>query len=129
MRRLQNDWYLAGCRYRLTPPASATWHSRRRRLSHARCTATSEEEHAVSTGRLGPWRSRAYDTRFATDQGIALGVIIWPRCQASGASRGYEFVVTPTKTPTSPLLPFGWHCFRRSPVYPASSIPAQADSR
>jgi hypothetical protein len=39
-----------------TPPASAASHSPRRMLSQARCTATSEEEHAVSTAMVGPLR-------------------------------------------------------------------------
>ena len=38
----------------LTPPTTATSHSPRRRLATARCNATSEEEHAVSTARHGP---------------------------------------------------------------------------
>ncbi len=40
-----------------TPPASALSHSPRRMLSHARCTAVSEDEHAVSTAIVGPRRS------------------------------------------------------------------------
>ncbi len=46
----------SGNRMRLTPPARASEHSPRRRLCTARCTATSDEEHAVSIERLGPGR-------------------------------------------------------------------------
>ncbi|GIJ54812.1 hypothetical protein Vau01_023280 [Virgisporangium aurantiacum] len=56
-----------------TPPASAIVASPRRRLSTARCTAVSDDEHAVSTAMLGPCRFRQYDTRFATDACIAVG--------------------------------------------------------
>src|SRR5438045_3720080 len=57
-----------GCRIRLTPPVRAAPHSPLRMLSHARCTAVSEEEQAVSTAMLGPWESNRYETRFAIDQ-------------------------------------------------------------
>ena len=39
-----------------TPPTSARLHSPLRRLAHARCVATNEEEQAVSTARFGPPR-------------------------------------------------------------------------
>ena len=42
----------------LTPPASARSHSPARRLWQARCTATSDDEQAVSTATLGPRRPR-----------------------------------------------------------------------
>jgi hypothetical protein len=58
----------AGCRITLTPPAIAIRHSPRRRLSTARCTAVSDDEHAESTAKLGPCRSSVYDTRLAIDQ-------------------------------------------------------------
>ncbi|BCN02241.1 hypothetical protein RPSA_47770 (plasmid) [Ralstonia solanacearum] len=51
---------------RFTPPASASVDSPSRRLWHAACTATSDDEHAVSMARLGPRRSRQYDKRLAT---------------------------------------------------------------
>src|SRR6185437_2495177 len=47
---------------RLTPAAMAMVHSSLRRLWQARCTATSDEEHAVSTDRLGPWRPSVYES-------------------------------------------------------------------
>ncbi len=48
----------------LTPPASARSTSWVLRLWQARWSATSEEEHAVSTATLGPWRSRRSESRF-----------------------------------------------------------------
>ena len=54
-----------GARMALTPPASATSHSPARRLWHARWIATSDDEHAVSTTRLGPRRSSRYEIRLA----------------------------------------------------------------
>ncbi|CAM3144855.1 hypothetical protein SAXI111661_20075 [Saccharomonospora xinjiangensis] len=60
--------YFAGCSDRFTPPAIATVHSPDRRLATARCTAVSDDEHSVSTARLGPWKSQKNDTRLA----------IWP---------------------------------------------------
>ena len=35
-------------------------------LSQARCTATSDDEQAVSTTMLGPWKSKQYEMRLAT---------------------------------------------------------------
>ena len=46
-----------------TPPASAIEHSPDRSAAHARCSATSEDEHAVSTVTAGPSRPSTYDTR------------------------------------------------------------------
>src|SRR6202162_667997 len=43
----------------------AKWEACIRRLWHARCTATNDDEHAVSTATEGPRRSRKYDSRFA----------------------------------------------------------------
>ncbi|CAM4263709.1 Secreted protein [Kibdelosporangium persicum] len=47
----------------VTPPARASEHSPRRRDSTARCTATNEDEQAVSTVRAGPSRPKVYATR------------------------------------------------------------------
>ncbi len=47
----------------LTPPASARAHSPLRRDCTARCSATSEEEQAVSTVIAGPSRPKVYDSR------------------------------------------------------------------
>ena len=50
----------------LTPPASARSHSPFQILSAARCTATSELEHAVSMVMLGPRKSKANEILFAS---------------------------------------------------------------
>ena len=49
-----------------TPPASARSHSPCRSAVHARCSAVSDDEHAVSTVIAGPSRPRTYDTRPAS---------------------------------------------------------------
>ena len=53
----QRDGHLRAS-IRLTPPASARLHSPARRLCTARCTATSDDEQAVSSEMLGPCRPR-----------------------------------------------------------------------
>lgn len=55
----------AGVRIRLTPPARATSDSPDRRLRTAWCTATSDDEQAVSIATDGPWKSKKYETRLA----------------------------------------------------------------
>ena len=47
----------------VTPPASARSHSPERSDCAARCSATSDDEHAVSTDTAGPSSPSAYDTR------------------------------------------------------------------
>ncbi|GAA5608871.1 hypothetical protein Sgri01_07241 [Streptomyces griseus] len=47
----------------VTPPASASEHSPDRSAWAARCVATNEEEHAVSTVIDGPSRPSPYETR------------------------------------------------------------------
>ena len=42
-------------------------------LSQAKCTATSEEEQAVSTVKLGPLKSKKYERRFAAMQPVFPG--------------------------------------------------------
>lgn len=49
-----------------TPPASASSHSPFQMLCAARCTATSDPEHAVSTVTLGPRKSKACEIRLAS---------------------------------------------------------------
>src|SRR5439155_24724188 len=61
----ENPTYVSGSRTTFTPPASATGHSPATRLLHAKWTATSDDEHAASTARLGPFQSSTYETRFA----------------------------------------------------------------
>ena len=46
---------VSGVMIALTPPAMASDASPLRSPLHARCTATSDEEHAVSMVKLGPW--------------------------------------------------------------------------
>src|SRR6185312_6379822 len=48
----------AGERIKLAPPATAISASPFHRALQARCTATSDEEHAVSTAMLGPRQSK-----------------------------------------------------------------------
>jgi hypothetical protein len=48
---------------RLAAPTMAAEHSPALRLWQARCTATKDDEHAVSMVRLGPLRSSAYEMR------------------------------------------------------------------
>src|SRR5580698_2870278 len=54
-----------GVSIRLTPPASAIVLSPAHRERQARCTATRDDEQAVSTVRLGPQRSKACEMRLA----------------------------------------------------------------
>jgi hypothetical protein len=54
-----------GVSIRFTPPARATVLSPDHRERQARCTATREDEQAVSTVRLGPHRSKACEMRLA----------------------------------------------------------------
>ena len=51
---LDNAMLVNGDRDRCTPPASAASLSRSRRLWQARCRATNDDEHAVSTVIAGP---------------------------------------------------------------------------
>ena len=53
----------AGTAITVTPPASASVHSPERTAWQARCSATSDDEHAVSIVTAGPSRPRMYDTR------------------------------------------------------------------
>src|SRR5579859_3602919 len=47
----------------VAPPASAIVHSPLRSACTARCRATSDEEHAVSTETAGPSRPKVYESR------------------------------------------------------------------
>jgi hypothetical protein len=47
----------------VTPPTSASPHCPSRSAWAARCSATSDDEHAVSTVSVGPVRSSAYAIR------------------------------------------------------------------
>src|SRR5438270_5431613 len=63
MRAWESIMVTVGVKITFTPPAMARFDSRRRRLWHARWTATRDEEHAVSTVKQGPRKSRRYDRR------------------------------------------------------------------
>src|SRR5580692_4077094 len=62
-RCLENSLKAVGKTMTATPPASAIVHSPVRSDWHARCSATSEDEHAVSSVTAGPSRPSTYDTR------------------------------------------------------------------
>ena len=59
-----------------TPPTSAASHSSAQMLRTAMDSATSDDEHAVSTARLGPLRSSKYEMRFAAML-IVMPVFVW----------------------------------------------------
>ncbi|GGR19834.1 hypothetical protein GCM10010219_25780 [Streptomyces netropsis] len=64
---------------RFTPPASATSHAPDSMLWHARWMAVNDDEHIVSTLMLGPWKSKKYDTRLATAEGLPDSATELPR--------------------------------------------------
>ncbi len=60
----RENWVkMIGMAVTVTPPASASEHSPDRTAWQARCRATSDDEHAVSTVTAGPSRPSEYDTR------------------------------------------------------------------
>ena len=59
----ENSTNSPGVAITATPPASAIVHSPARSAWQARCSATSEDEHAVSIVTAGPSSPRVYDTR------------------------------------------------------------------
>src|SRR5207247_10542206 len=60
---LESAIVFSGHRITFTPPARARPHSPRRKLWQARGTATSDDEQAVSTATLAPWRPRREHNR------------------------------------------------------------------
>ncbi len=61
----------------VTPPARASEHSPARSAWMARCSATSDDEHAVSTVTAGPSSPKVYESR--PDTALApLPVPMWP---------------------------------------------------
>ncbi|GIJ75332.1 hypothetical protein Voc01_102490 [Virgisporangium ochraceum] len=54
---------VAGVAITVVPLASASEHSPWRSACTARCSATSDDEHAVSTDTAGPSNPNTYDTR------------------------------------------------------------------
>ncbi|CAJ7349215.1 Uncharacterised protein [Burkholderia pseudomallei] len=69
MPALPNPICACGDRIVCTPPTSAMSASPQRRLTSARCIATSDDEQAVSTGSLGPCRSSRWLIRFSAIDG------------------------------------------------------------
>src|SRR4051812_28552561 len=59
----ENSTNRDGVAITVVPPASASSHSRRLNVWHARCSATSDEEHAVSTDTAGPSSPNVYARR------------------------------------------------------------------
>ena len=59
----ENSANTSGLAITITPPARTRLASPARSAWQARCTATSADEHAVSTVTAGPSRPSAYDTR------------------------------------------------------------------
>ena len=93
---------MLGSRITLAPPASARSHSPARRLWQARCTATSEDEHAVSMVRLGPRRSRKYDRRPDGRSG-RYPVVMWKSTPSGSAKKrsSKSPIHMPTNTPVA----------------------------
>jgi len=56
---------ISGDSMRLTPPARASSHSPNLKFSQAEWTATNDDEHAVSTAKLGPCKSSKNEKRMA----------------------------------------------------------------
>ena len=65
MRALQQAMKLAADMSTLTDATTAREQLPDRRAPQATSRATKEEEQAVSTDMLGPWRPSTYDTRLA----------------------------------------------------------------
>src|SRR5437763_429270 len=62
---LLNPIVRSGVKSELTPPTTAPGTSPRDSARQARSSATSDEEHAVSTAKLGPRKSNRYEMRLA----------------------------------------------------------------
>src|SRR5204863_3167381 len=84
----------------VTPPARASEHSPERSAWDARCRATREDEHAVSTVTAGPSRPRLYATRPGTTL-VAVPVSRRPSISGSDAQPYSNDDITPQKTPVS----------------------------
>src|SRR5689334_3206994 len=76
-RKRLNSMNTTGETSSVTPPLRATSHSPRRKPVQAKCSATSDDEHAVSTVSDGPCNPSTYDTRPDTTL-TALLVIVYP---------------------------------------------------
>ncbi|GAB2724965.1 hypothetical protein GCM10010442_53010 [Kitasatospora kifunensis] len=109
-----NSTKVVGLDITVTPPASASEHSPARSDWAARCSATSEEEQAVSTVTAGPTVPKKYDRRPETTL-VALPVRTKPWTSSSGPTR-YSPGIAPTKTPV------------RLPRTEAGSMPAPSNA-
>ncbi len=92
--------YLFGCTDTFTPPATATAQPPRCRLWHARWIAVSDDEHIVSSARLGPLKLQKYEIRFATEAALLSIARLFPRACSCAPYSWYSSYITPTKTPT-----------------------------
>ncbi|RGC65740.1 hypothetical protein C5N14_27140 [Micromonospora sp. MW-13] len=102
---IENSAKVAGEAMTQTPPASARSHSPDRSAWAARCSATSEDEQAVSTVTAGPSNPNEYATRPDSTL-VALPV---SRCPPTSWARptdplAYPWKLAPAKTPTAPPL-------------------------
>src|ERR1035441_7878896 len=79
------------------PPASASVQSPDRSDWHARCSATSEDEHAVSTVTAGPSSPSVYDTRPETT--LAAVPVTAKPSPSSGPPAPYPEYAAPANTP------------------------------
>ncbi len=68
---------LPDSRFRFTPAAMLRPDSPPRRLAQARCTATSDDDCAASTARLGPLSPRWYETRLAMIARFTPVMVCW----------------------------------------------------
>ncbi|CAM5517874.1 hypothetical protein SGRIM128S_08436 [Streptomyces griseomycini] len=86
----------------VTPPARAREHSPERRARTARCRATSDDEHAVSTVSAGPCSPSVYATRPEATLGV-VPVSPNPAAPAPASpNRGpYSWAIAPRNTPVS----------------------------
>ncbi|GAA0444578.1 hypothetical protein GCM10009544_04180 [Streptomyces stramineus] len=81
----ENSTNGVGVAITVTPPASASEHSPDRSDCTAMCSATSDDEQAVSTVTAGPSKPKVYDTRPETTL-IELPMSAWPATSSRAAS-------------------------------------------
>ncbi|RPK55238.1 hypothetical protein EES42_42610 [Streptomyces sp. ADI95-17] len=85
----ENSANVTGVAITVTPPTSAMEHSPARRACAARCRATRDDEHAVSTVIAGPSRPKAYEIRPESTL-VALPVSRWPPRPSSSPEFGAD---------------------------------------
>ena len=114
-----------GDSFRLTAAATAHRHSLEHTACVAHCTATSADEHAVSTLEHGPCRPSTYDSRpLATDTLSPIAAYTEPRTDG-GCTSAQSGRSMPTHTP--PSLPSS--DARRSAAPCSASYPSSSTSR